>query len=64
MPGTVPPPGLVAVRAAAAEQHRGLPDLSLVGNVSFGAFGRVDALTVLLLLFTLVLANFVDAMGT
>jgi hypothetical protein len=42
----------------------GLPDLSLVGNVSFGAFGRVDALTVLLLLFTLVLANFVDAMGT
>ena len=42
----------------------GLPDLSLVGNVSFGAFGRVDALTVLLLLFTLVLANFFDAMGT
>jgi AGZA family xanthine/uracil permease-like MFS transporter len=31
----------------------GLPDLSLVGNVSFGAFGRVDALTVRLLPFTL-----------
>jgi AGZA family xanthine/uracil permease-like MFS transporter len=42
----------------------GWPDLSLVGNFSFGAFGRLDALTVILLVFTLVLANFFDAMGT
>ena len=42
----------------------GLPDLSLVGDVSFGAFARLDLLTVVLLIFTLVLANFFDAMGT
>ncbi|WP_425565921.1 NCS2 family permease [Pseudonocardia ailaonensis] len=42
----------------------GLPDLSLVGNISFNAFGRLDVLTVVLLIFTLVLANFFDAMGT
>jgi adenine/guanine/hypoxanthine permease len=42
----------------------GLPDLSLVGQVSFGAFARLDILTVALLIFTLVLANFFDAMGT
>ena len=42
----------------------GLPDLSLVGDVSLGAFTRLPALTVSLLVFTLVLANFFDAMGT
>ncbi len=42
----------------------GLPDLSLVGNVSLGAFARLDLITVSLLVFTLVLANFFDAMGT
>ncbi|MBW0105660.1 NCS2 family permease [Pseudonocardia sp. KRD291] len=42
----------------------GLPDLSLVGNVSLGAFSRLDLVTVVLLIFTLVLANFFDAMGT
>jgi adenine/guanine/hypoxanthine permease len=42
----------------------GLPDLSLVGAVSFGAFVHLDLLTVVLLVFTLVLANFFDAMGT
>lgn len=42
----------------------GLPDLSLVGAFSFGAFARLDLLTVALLVFTLVLANFFDAMGT
>jgi adenine/guanine/hypoxanthine permease len=41
-----------------------LPDLSLVGDVSFGAFARLPALAVTLLVFTLVLANFFDAMGT
>ena len=42
----------------------GLPDLSLVGDVSFRAFTRLPMLTVSLLVFTLVLANFFDAMGT
>ncbi|MBA2323491.1 MAG: NCS2 family permease [Pseudonocardiales bacterium] len=42
----------------------GLPDLSLVGNVSLGAFSRLPLLAVSLLVFTLVLANFFDAMGT
>jgi AGZA family xanthine/uracil permease-like MFS transporter len=42
----------------------GLPDLSLVGDVSAGAFVRLPVLTVSLLVFTLVLANFFDAMGT
>jgi AGZA family xanthine/uracil permease-like MFS transporter len=41
-----------------------LPDLSLVGDVSLGAFTRLPALAVSLLVFTLVLANFFDAMGT
>ena len=42
----------------------GVPDLSLVGAFSFGAFTRLDVVTVALLVFTLVLANFFDAMGT
>ncbi|WP_426717754.1 NCS2 family permease [Corynebacterium auriscanis] len=43
----------------------GLPDLSLVGAVDLiGAFSRVGVLAASLLLFTLVLANFFDAMGT
>jgi AGZA family xanthine/uracil permease-like MFS transporter len=41
-----------------------LPDLSLVGDVSFGAFTRLPAIAVTLLVFTLVFANFFDAMGT
>lgn len=40
-----------------------LPDLSLVGEISFGAWDRLPAVTVTLLVFTLVLANFFDAMG-
>jgi AGZA family xanthine/uracil permease-like MFS transporter len=42
----------------------GLPDLSLVGQVSLGAFSRLPAIAATLLVFTLVLANFFDAMGT
>lgn len=49
---------------AVPDQVVGLPDLSLVGDVSFGAFSRLDLLTVVLLIFTLVLANFFDAMGS
>jgi len=43
----------------------GVPDLSLVGKVDLvGAFTEVGVLTATLLVFTLVLANFFDAMGT
>ncbi|WP_326566532.1 NCS2 family permease [Amycolatopsis rhabdoformis] len=42
----------------------GVPDLSLVGDVSFGAWTRLPIITVVLLVFTLVLADFFDAMGT
>ncbi len=41
-----------------------MPDLSLVGEFSFGAFARIGVLSASLLVFTLVLANFFDAMGT
>ncbi|WP_040085161.1 NCS2 family permease [Corynebacterium humireducens] len=47
------------------EGFGGLPDLSLVGAVDMvGAFTRVGVLAASLLVFTLVLANFFDAMGT
>lgn len=42
-----------------------IPDLALVGDVNlFGAFTRIGVLAASLLVFTLVLANFFDAMGT
>ncbi|NJC73115.1 NCS2 family permease [Planosporangium thailandense] len=40
------------------------PDLHLVGKVSFGAFAHVGVVTAVLLVFTLVLADFFDVMGT
>ena len=43
----------------------GVPDLSLVGNVDLvGAFINAGAIAASLMVFTLVLANFFDAMGT
>ena len=41
-----------------------LPDLRLLGHVSFGAFDRIGVLAALMLIFTLVFTNFFDAMGT
>lgn len=41
-----------------------MPDLSLVGEVSLGSFSRIGALAAIMLVFTLVFANFFDAMGT
>ena len=41
-----------------------LPDLSLVGAVSFTSFERIGMLAAIMLVFTLVFANFFDAMGT
>lgn len=40
-----------------------LPDLSLVGAVNFD-FSKVGAITVIMLVFTLLFTNFFDAMGT
>jgi adenine/guanine/hypoxanthine permease len=41
-----------------------LLDLSLVGAFSFDSFGRIGILAATMLVFTLVFANFFDAMGT
>ena len=41
-----------------------LPDLSLVGEFSVGSFGRIGVLTAAMFVFTLVFANFFDAIGT
>ncbi|MGV0659873.1 NCS2 family permease, partial [Mycolicibacterium pulveris] len=41
-----------------------LPDLSLVGAVSLDSFGRIGAIAAVMFVFTLVFANFFDAMGT
>jgi AGZA family xanthine/uracil permease-like MFS transporter len=49
---------------ALPEQVFGIPDLSLIGEVSFGAWWRVPALTAALLVFTLVLTDFFDTIGT
>ena len=40
-----------------------LPDLSLIGAVSFD-FGKVGVITIIMLVFTLLFTNFFDAMGT
>lgn len=43
----------------------GMPDLSIVGDISLlGAFTRIGVLATTLLVFTLLLTNFFDAMGT
>ncbi len=43
----------------------GLPDLSIVGEVSLlGAFTKLGVVATVLLIFTLLLTNFFDAMGT
>ncbi len=58
------PQGWALGYPALPERVVGQPDLSLVGDVSLGAFTRLPVLAVTLLVFTLVLANFFDAMGT
>jgi AGZA family xanthine/uracil permease-like MFS transporter len=40
------------------------PDLHLIGHVSFTSFAHVGVVTALLLVFTLVLTDFFDVMGT
>ena len=47
------------------DQLLAMPDLSLFGQVDvFGGFGRAGVVTALVVLFTLVLSGFFDAMGT
>ena len=41
-----------------------MPDLSLLGAFTFDSFGRIGALAAITLVFTLVFANFFDALGT
>ncbi|KUI47297.1 MFS transporter [Mycobacterium sp. GA-1199] len=41
-----------------------LPDLSLVGAFSMDSFGRIGVIAATMFVFTLVFANFFDAMGT
>ncbi|MFZ4895956.1 NCS2 family permease [Plantibacter sp. Mn2098] len=45
-------------------QIASIPDLSLLGQFSFGGFERIGVLAGLMLVFTLVFTNFFDAMGT
>ncbi|MFD9392852.1 NCS2 family permease [Streptomyces sp. NPDC060000] len=43
----------------------GTPDFGLIGHFSlFGAFGQTSVITVVLLVFTLILSDFFDTMGT
>lgn len=59
------PAGWSLAVPAIPESFGGLPDLSIVGAVDiFGAFTRIGVIASSLLVFTLVLANFFDAMGT
>ena len=47
------------------DQVLGVPDLSLVGDVNlFGSFARVGVTAALLFVFTVMLADFFDTMGT
>ncbi len=59
------PEGWGLVVPAMPDQLFSLPDLSLIGQASlFGAFTQISAIAVVLLVFTLLLADFFDTMGT
>jgi len=49
---------------ALPDQVVGTPDLSLVGNFNFDAWIQVPVITAVLLVFTLVLTDFFDTIGT
>lgn len=63
-PATEHPNGWILSVPALSGEPFALPDLSLVGEFSFGGFGRIGVLAATMLVFTLVFANFFDAMGT
>jgi adenine/guanine/hypoxanthine permease len=63
--GSVNPDGWQLTVPTWPDQVAGLPDLSLVGNFSlFGGFARIGILAAILVVFTLMLADFFDTMGT
>ncbi|WP_326637965.1 NCS2 family permease [Streptosporangium sp. NBC_01755] len=62
---TVPPELWGVVVPQMPEAVVGAPDFGLVGQVDlFGGFARAGAVTAIVVLFTLVLSGFFDAMGT
>jgi len=63
--GTVNPNGWSLGVPAWPDQVTDTPDLGLLGDFSlFGGFERVGVVTALLIVFTLLLADFFDTMGT
>lgn len=58
------PQGWSLTVPALPSQWISIPDLSLVGQVSFGSFERIGVLAATMLVFTLLFTNFFDAMGT
>ncbi|GAA1610720.1 NCS2 family permease [Leucobacter chromiireducens] len=61
--GAVNPGGWSLTEPVLSDKPFAVPDLSLVGAVSFD-FGKVGLVTVVMLVFTLLFTNFFDAMGT
>nr|WP_025135053.1 NCS2 family permease [Leucobacter sp. PH1c] len=61
--GAVNPGGWSLTEPVLGANPFAVPDLSLVGAVSFD-FGKVGLVTVIMLVFTLLFTNFFDAMGT
>jgi AGZA family xanthine/uracil permease-like MFS transporter len=62
--GTVNPGGWSLTVPELPASVVGLPDLSLIGQISFGSFERIGVLAATMLVFTLLFTNFFDAMGT
>lgn len=63
--GTVTPTGWQLTVPTWPDRAAGMPDLSLLGDFSlFGGFSRIGVLAALLIVFTLLLADFFDTMGT
>ncbi len=64
-PPTINPKGWALNVPAVPSDIIGTPDLSLFGQFNlFGSFGRVSAITAILLVFTLLLTDFFDTVGT
>jgi AGZA family xanthine/uracil permease-like MFS transporter len=63
--GTVNPTGWQLNVPTLPDNPVDMPDLSLVGNFSlFGGFSRIGVVAALLIVFSLLLADFFDTMGT
>jgi AGZA family xanthine/uracil permease-like MFS transporter len=63
--GTVNPTGWALTVPSWPDNVAGLPELGLLGDFSlFGGFARIGVLAALLVVFTLMLADFFDTMGT